>query len=146
MAGGAAHYKSWPLRPSPPDRQSRTPCWVSSLRSSASSVEIILTTAPVFFHDPSFIYILRNNSRTQVQSEKIVISSLRVNDREEPCSVTHNTRVYRKHSIHTFPKFINFPFRDSDSSTNPIRSTSFSFLTLSYSSQGSPALAAFRHH
>jgi hypothetical protein len=81
-------------------------------KSLASSLEIILTTAPVFFHDLSFIYRyrrLRNNSRTQEQSEKIAISSLRVNDRE-PCSVAHNTRVYTKKVFNNFRNLSIFHF------------------------------------
>jgi hypothetical protein len=56
-----------------------------------------------------YIYILRNNSRTQVQSEKIAISSLSVNDRE-PCSVAHNTRVYTKKVFNNFRNLSIFHF------------------------------------
>jgi hypothetical protein len=44
MAGGTEYKSSHPTHPSPPARQGRTPCWVNSLRLSAS-VGVSLTAS-----------------------------------------------------------------------------------------------------
>jgi hypothetical protein len=61
---------------------------------------------------------LRNNSRTQVQSEKIVISSLSVNDTVESLTTLGFTR--KKYS-QIFLNLSIFHFVNSGSATNPIR-------------------------
>ncbi len=107
---GPSHYKSSPLHLSPPVRLGRTPYWVSQISTvfGLCGNQIILTTAPVFFHDLSFIYILRNNSLAQEQSEKIVISSLRVNDTVENLAPSLTILWFTRTQYSTFSEIYQF--------------------------------------